>query len=80
MRSFLKGDKQALRRRPTLIEPSAIILIRDDIAVNMDGVDAARQANDNTRADVTQMREQMSVMWKQIKAPQAQVRGITGEP
>jgi chromosome segregation ATPase len=59
---------------------SSVTAIRDDIAVNMGGVDAARQANDNTRADVTQMREQMSVMWKQIKTLEARVRGITGEP
>jgi hypothetical protein len=59
---------------------ASVTAIRDDIAVNMGGVDAVRQANDNTRADVIQMREQMSVMWKQIKTLEARVRGITGDP
>jgi chromosome segregation ATPase len=59
---------------------ASVTAIRDDIAVNMGGVDAVRQANDNTRADLVQMREQMSVMWKQIKTLEARVRGITGDP
>jgi methyl-accepting chemotaxis protein len=59
---------------------ASVTAIRDDIAVNMGGVDAMRKANDTTRADMIQMREQMSVMWKQIKALEAQVRGITGAP
>jgi hypothetical protein len=59
---------------------ASVTAIRDDIAVNMGGVDAVRQANDNTRADLIQMREQMSVMWKQIKTLEARVRGITGDP
>jgi chromosome segregation ATPase len=59
---------------------ASVTAIRDDIAVNMGRVDAVRQANDNTRADLVQMREQMSVMWKQIKTLEARVRGITGDP
>lgn len=71
MERFNNGEERILNQ---------ITLIRDDIAVNMGGVDAARQANDNTRADVTQIREQMSVMWKQIKQLESRVRDITGEP
>ncbi len=48
--------------------------IRDDIGVNMGGVHLARKANDNTREDMIQMREQMSVMSKQIKAAGESVR------
>jgi hypothetical protein len=59
---------------------ASVTAIRDDITVNMGRVDAVRQANDNTRADLVQMREQMSVMWKQIKTLEARVRGITGDP
>ena len=51
---------------------------RDDITVNMGAVDAARLVNDNTRDDVKQMREQMSVMWRQLKAVQARVDEIDG--
>jgi hypothetical protein len=46
----------------------------------MGGVDAARLAKDSTREDMKQMREQVSVMWKQIKALEAKARAITGEP
>ncbi|MGD0106178.1 MAG: hypothetical protein ABSC06_19375 [Rhodopila sp.] len=59
---------------------ASVALIRDDLAVKMGGVDAARQANDNKRVDVTQMREQMSIMWKQIKRLEEKVRSVTGEP
>jgi hypothetical protein len=44
----------------------------------MGAVDAARLVNDNTRDDVKQMREQMSVMWRQLKAVQARVDEIDG--
>src|SRR5690242_15809710 len=43
----------------------AIIRIRDDIAVNMGAVEGVERANENTRADVRTMQEQMSIMWKQ---------------
>jgi uncharacterized coiled-coil DUF342 family protein len=59
---------------------NSLTAIRDDIAVNIGSVDAARKANDNTRSDVTQMREQMSVMWRQIKQLESRVRDITGDP
>ena len=50
--------------------------MRDDISVNMGAVDMVRQVNDNTRADVTQMREQISVMWKQLKQAQDDIRAL----
>jgi peptidoglycan hydrolase CwlO-like protein len=53
--------------------------MRDDISVNMGAVDMARQVNDNTRADVTQMREQISVMWKQLKQAQDDIRALKEE-
>jgi hypothetical protein len=59
---------------------ASLTAVRDDIAVDMGGVDAARLVNDNTREGMKQMREQVSVMWKQVKALEAKVRGITGEP
>ena len=43
----------------------------------MGGVDAVRWANDNTRVDMKQIHEQVSVMWKQIKVLEAKVRGLT---
>jgi hypothetical protein len=46
----------------------------------MGSVEAVRKANDNTRAHMTQMQEQMSVMWKQIKRLESRVRDITGDP
>nr|WP_294546671.1 hypothetical protein [uncultured Rhodopila sp.] len=55
-----------------------VTAIQDDIAVNMGAVGAARQANDETRVDLRQMREQMSVMWRQLKAVQARVDEIDG--
>ncbi len=42
---------------------ASVTAIRDDIGVNMGGVDSARKANDTTREDMIEMREQMSVMW-----------------
>ena len=57
---------------------NAVTAIQDDIAVNMGAVDSARQANDNTREDLKQMREQMSVMWRQLKAVQVRVDEISG--
>jgi chromosome segregation ATPase len=57
---------------------NTVTSIHDDIAVNMGAVDSARLANDNTREDVKQMREQMSVMWRQLKAVQARVDVIDG--
>jgi chromosome segregation ATPase len=59
---------------------NAVTLIRDDIAVNMGAVEAVERANDNTRADVRSLHEQMSIMWKQIKRLQTEMREIKGEP
>jgi hypothetical protein len=52
--------------------------IRDDIAVNMGAVDQVERVNENTRSDVRQMREQMSVMWKQLKQAQEDIRTLKG--
>jgi chromosome segregation ATPase len=59
---------------------NAVTLIRDDIAVNMGAVEAVERANDNTRADVRSLHEPMSIMWKQIKRLQTEMREIKGEP
>ena len=57
---------------------NTVTAIQDDIAVNMGAVDAMpRQVNDNTREDLKQMREQMSVMWRQLKAVQVRVDEIS---
>jgi chromosome segregation ATPase len=45
----------------------AVNRIRDDIAVNMGAVEQVERVNEHTRADVRTLREQMSIMWKQIK-------------
>nr|WP_294502700.1 hypothetical protein [uncultured Rhodopila sp.] len=59
---------------------NAVTLIRDDIAVNMGAVDAVERANENTRADVRTLGEQVSVMWKQIKQLQSDMREVRGGP
>jgi hypothetical protein len=38
------------------------------------------RANENTRADVGTPGEQVSVMWKQIKHLQAEMREVRGGP
>jgi hypothetical protein len=53
---------------------------RDDIAVAMGSADQMQRANDNTRADLRTMQEQVSVMWKQIKRLETRVDGIEGGP
>jgi hypothetical protein len=57
-----------------------VATIREDIAVEMGAVDMAREVNDNTRNDVKQMREQLSVMWKQLKRAQDDIRELKGDP
>jgi hypothetical protein len=57
-----------------------VAAIRDDTGVNMGGVDAARQANDNTREDVKLMRERMSVMYRRMLAIEADIRELKGDP
>jgi chromosome segregation ATPase len=59
---------------------NTVSAIRDDIAVNMGAADAAQRVNDNTREDLRSLREQVSVMWRQLKAVEARVREITGDP
>jgi chromosome segregation ATPase len=54
--------------------------IRDDIEVAMGSTEAAQRVNDNTRADLRTLGEQVSVMWKQIKRLESRVRDITGDP
>ena len=55
-------------------------VIRDEIAIDLGGVEAVRRDNEDMRSDLRQMREQMSVMWKQLKALEAKVREMRGEP
>lgn len=58
----------------------SVTAIRDDIGVNMGAVDAMRRLNETTREDLRSLHEQVSVMWRQLKAVQATVREITGGP
>ena len=51
----------------------AIAQLKDDISVNMGAVDSARQMNETTRDDLRQLREQVGVMWRQLKAVQEEV-------
>jgi len=59
---------------------ASVVAIRDDIAINMGAADAMQKANDNTRELVRLQAEQMSLMRKQIKQLQADVRDIKGTP
>jgi phage shock protein A len=45
-----------------------------------DAVTSAQRANDNTREEVSALREQVMIMWRQVKLLEAQVRQIKGEP
>src|ERR1019366_6550894 len=58
----------------------SLTAVRDDIGVNMGAVDAMQRANDNTRELVRAQGEQMTVMWRQLKNLEANVREITGDP
>jgi len=51
--------------------------VREDVAVNMGAADAAQRVNENTREDLRSLREQVSVMWRQLKAVEARVREIS---
>jgi regulator of replication initiation timing len=53
--------------------------IRDDIIVNMGRVDHVDEALINTRGDVQHLFREMSVMWRQVKRLQSEVRDIRGE-
>jgi chromosome segregation ATPase len=59
---------------------SAVTLIRDDIAVNIGAAEAVERARENTRADVRTLGRQVSVMWKQIKQLQSEMREVHGDP
>ena len=52
--------------------------IRDDIGVNMGRADAVERSNENIRADVRSMQEQMTVHWRQIKRLETNVRELKG--
>jgi hypothetical protein len=61
----------------------SITSIRDDIAVNMGGVEAVRNVNDNMRDDLKHMRddlkhmrEALSVMYRRMLALETNVRGL----
>ena len=58
----------------------SLTAVRDDIAVNMGAADAMQRANDNTRDMVRAQSEQLSALWRQLKALEARVREITGDP
>jgi hypothetical protein len=51
-----------------------------DIGVNMGSVDMARKANDNTRDDVTQMRETLATMYRRMLGIEADIRELKGDP
>lgn len=57
-----------------------VTAIRDDIAVNMGAADAMQKANDNTRELVRLLGEQFSIMWKQLKQVQQDIRDLKGSP
>ena len=54
--------------------------IRSDIVVNYGASNAALKANDNTREQLTLLREQVNAMYQQIKRLESRVRDITGNP
>ena len=58
----------------------AVNRIRDDVAVNMGALEGVERANHNTRADVRTLQEQMSIMGKQIKQLQTEMREVRGAP
>jgi len=59
---------------------NSLTAIRDDIGVNMGAAEAMQRANDNTRELVRLQGDQLSAMWRQLKALEARVREITGDP
>lgn len=54
--------------------------IRDDISVDSGAVDMARKVNDNTREDVRQMREHLSVLRRRLLKIEADIRELKGDP
>jgi len=45
----------------------------------MGAVDQARKANDNTREDVKQMRDQLAVMYRRMLSIEANLRELKGD-
>jgi hypothetical protein len=54
--------------------------IRDEIGVNIGQADTAIRVNDNTREDLRSLREQVNAIYRQLKALEARVRAIMGDP
>ena len=85
----MRADQQALRAdqqtlRADLMDrmdrlQDTLTRLQDDIAVNMGAADAAQRVNDNTREDLRALREQVTIMWRQLKAVEAQVRNLSGD-
>jgi peptidoglycan hydrolase CwlO-like protein len=75
----LGNTRSAIMNRVDRLE-NRITEIHNDIEVAMGSTEAAQRVNDNTRADLRTLGEQVSVMWKQIKRLESQVRDITGNP
>ena len=75
----LGNTRSAIMDRVDRLE-NHITAIHGDIEVAMGSTEAAQRVNDNTRADLRTLGEQVSVMWKQIKRLESQVRDITGNP
>jgi hypothetical protein len=77
--------EEAAKTRTTIMERmdrlwDAVTGIHDDISVNLGAVDTARQVNENTREDVKQMREQVSVMYRRMLKTEAEIRELKGAP
>jgi hypothetical protein len=75
----LGSSRAAIMDRVERLE-NRITEVRDDIAVAMGSSDQMQRANDNTRADLRSMQDQVSVMWRQIKSLEIRIDGIEGGP
>lgn len=73
----LGSTRAAIMDRVERLE-NRVTEVRDDIAVAMGSSDQVKRANENTRADLRSMQEQVSVMWKQIKRLETRVDSIEG--
>ena len=83
----LEGRLQAnlTTLRSDLMEPmhrlqNSMTLLRDDISVNLAGVETVRRANDNTREELRALGDVVSAMHRQIHRLQTDVRELRGEP
>ena len=89
LRTEFRADLDALRTSQTSLRvdlmermdrlDNQVTGIRDDIIVNMGRVDHVDEALINTRGDVQHLFREMSVMWRQVKRLQSEVREIRGE-